>query len=209
MGRFVLLIWTSPNNQWGQTRLIQLVVKGGKVNWTQVATDTVTNFIQNRAESNAIEKVRLAEAQVQETLGKQKNSSGDMVADVRKHIKTTISDALTPEEEVRYRQIQDSRNKLSEENVNENSGQEFADYWVRKDERLMQSATAYKPSLLDYGVGAAELLFGSTYNLGVITGSGFRGLYYATTEGADAGVNAIQQSQKASYEYRSEGAKAI
>lgn len=101
--------------------------------------------------------------------------------------------------------MQERRSKQSEGS----GGQEFADYWAQKDELLMQSATAYKSSLLDYGIGAAELLFGSTYNLGVITGSGFRGLYYATTEGTDAGVNAIQQSQAVSYEYRSEGAKAI
>ena len=35
----------------GAFALSQLVVKGGKVNWMQVATDTVTNFIQNRTES--------------------------------------------------------------------------------------------------------------------------------------------------------------
>ncbi|WP_124553492.1 LysM peptidoglycan-binding domain-containing protein [Methylophilus methylotrophus] len=37
----------------GSFALTQLVVSGGKVNWQQVATDTVTNLIQNRAESKA------------------------------------------------------------------------------------------------------------------------------------------------------------
>ncbi|WP_229008412.1 LysM peptidoglycan-binding domain-containing protein [Methylophilus sp. Leaf408] len=40
----------------GSFALSQLVIKGGKINWQQVATDTVTNLIQNRAESNAIEE---------------------------------------------------------------------------------------------------------------------------------------------------------
>jgi YD repeat-containing protein len=40
----------------GAFALTQLVVKGGKVNWTQVASDTVTNFIQNKAESEQIDQ---------------------------------------------------------------------------------------------------------------------------------------------------------
>ncbi|WP_124553669.1 LysM peptidoglycan-binding domain-containing protein [Methylophilus methylotrophus] len=36
----------------GSFALTQLAIKGGKINWQQVATDTVTNLIQNRAESN-------------------------------------------------------------------------------------------------------------------------------------------------------------
>jgi YD repeat-containing protein len=39
----------------GAFALTQLVVRGGKVNWQQVATDTVTNLIQNRANSKAQE----------------------------------------------------------------------------------------------------------------------------------------------------------
>lgn len=37
----------------GAFALTQLAVRGGKVNWQQVATDTVTNLIQNRARSIA------------------------------------------------------------------------------------------------------------------------------------------------------------
>nr|WP_272227477.1 LysM peptidoglycan-binding domain-containing protein [Methylophilus methylotrophus] len=44
----------------GAFALTQLVVKGGKVNWQQVATDTVTNLIQNRAQSLKEDKYQTA-----------------------------------------------------------------------------------------------------------------------------------------------------
>ncbi|ROH83497.1 hypothetical protein ED236_12270, partial [Pseudomethylobacillus aquaticus] len=45
----------------GGFALTQLVVNGGKVNWQQVATDTVTGFIQNRGSSKLIEQQRAAQ----------------------------------------------------------------------------------------------------------------------------------------------------
>jgi YD repeat-containing protein len=44
----------------GAFALTQLFVKGGKVNWQQLATDTVTGLIQNRAESNVVKKASVA-----------------------------------------------------------------------------------------------------------------------------------------------------
>lgn len=44
----------------GSFALTQLVVSGGKINWQQVATDTVTNLIQNRADSSAQEAAKKA-----------------------------------------------------------------------------------------------------------------------------------------------------
>jgi YD repeat-containing protein len=44
----------------GAFALTQLVVKGGKINWQQVATDTITNLIQNKAESRAQDAAKKA-----------------------------------------------------------------------------------------------------------------------------------------------------
>lgn len=124
----------------GSFALTQLVIKGGKINWQQVATDTVTNLIQNRAQSNSIEKAKFTEPEEQQKSNKQAKAHSDMVADARKYNNFTMSDALTPEEEIRYRQMQESKNKLSGGNANENAGQEFADYWALKEERILKQA---------------------------------------------------------------------
>ena len=179
----------------GANALAQITIRGGKVNWQQVATDTILNFTSTRLQG-------YVEAKNAELIAQQRAAQGNT---------TTYSGGFTGERinvaggrgrtDVSIGEAQDEQGL---------GGQAFADYWAQKDERLLQQAAAYKPTFLDYGVGLLEVGAGSSYNLGVASGAGLRGLVYAGFNGADAGVAAIQESQNtAGYQYRSEGAKAI
>jgi YD repeat-containing protein len=188
----------------GAFALTQLVVKGGKINWQQVAADTITDLIQSRVQSNAIEKSQIAESAVQQMSNKQSEAQRNMVADAPQYTKSTMSDALTPEEEIRYRQIQEA----------EKSNLTFSeDFELRKqlaNEAALYNATKPTVSFVDYALGVGEIFLGGTYNLGVAAGAGTRGIAYAITGDIDGAVNAIRESQDAAgYQLRSSGAKAI
>jgi hypothetical protein len=179
--------------------LTRVAIQGGRVSWASVAIGGISGGIYGYGEGLGQQaRVNVPNAD------KQAKARSMMVADARKYTSSTMSDALTPEEEILYnKSLEDKKTGLS-----------FSDdFEIRKKlaaEMALYNATKPSVSFLDYTIGVGEIFLGGTYNLGVAAGAGSSGIGYALTGDMDGADNAIRESQKAAgYQLRSAGAEAI